>query len=960
NGTTPTTSSTVYTGPITVNSTETLEAIAIATGDANAVGMATYTIAPVLPTPAFSLAAGTYTTTQPVTISDSTAGTTIYYTTNGTTPTTSSTKYSGAITVSATETLEAIAVETGYTNSAAGSASYTIAPVLPAPTLSLAAGTYTTTQTVTISDATAGATFYYTTSGTTPTTSSTKYTGAISISATEKLEAIAVETGYTNSAVASATYTLNLPALPTPTFSPAAGTYAKSQAVTIGDATAGATFYYTTNNTTPTTSSTKYTGPVTVGASEKLQAIAVETGYSESGMASASYTITPLPTPTFSVAAGTYTAIQTVTISDATAGATFYYTTNNTTPTTSSTKYTGPVTIGATEKLQVIAVETGYVNSAMASASYTINLPVLSAPKFSPVAGTYAKSQSVIISDATAGTTIYYTTNSTTPTTSSTKYTGAITVGASEKLQAIAVKADYSESDTASASYTITPLPVPKFSPAAGTYAKSQSVTISDATAGTTIYYTTNGTTPTKSSTKYTGAITVGATERLEAIAVETDYIDSSAASASYTITPLPAPTFSPAAGTYVKSQSVTIKDATAGTTIYYSTNGTTPTKSSTKYTGAITVGATEKLEAIAVETDYINSAAASASYTITPLPAPTFSPAAGTYAKSQSVTIKDATAGTTIYYTTNGATPTTSSTKYTGAITVGATERLEAIAVETDYTNSSAASASYTITPLPAPTFSPAAGTYAATQTVKISDATSGTTIYYTTNGTAPTTSSTKYTGAITVGATEKLEAIAVETDYINSAAATAAYTIASGSAAVATPGFTITANPSSALVAFGDSIAFTFKPVPLPSAAPFPPSLNFSAGGLSADAKYGISPAAAAKGDVAETMDIQMARSASSVEPAATSGHGLPPRTALLSLGFFILPFGAKLRHTAKQLGRATHLQPLLVATLAVAAFSGCNSTCRFLGQTYAVTITGTSGALSTFTAVALTVKQ
>ncbi|MGD0893714.1 MAG: chitobiase/beta-hexosaminidase C-terminal domain-containing protein [Terracidiphilus sp.] len=72
NGTTPTTSSTVYTGPITVNSTETLEAIAIATGDANAVGMATYTIAPVLPAPAFSVAAGTYTNAQTVTISDST------------------------------------------------------------------------------------------------------------------------------------------------------------------------------------------------------------------------------------------------------------------------------------------------------------------------------------------------------------------------------------------------------------------------------------------------------------------------------------------------------------------------------------------------------------------------------------------------------------------------------------------------------------------------------------------------------------------------------------------------------------------------------------------------------------------------------------------------------------------------------------------------------------------------
>jgi hypothetical protein len=76
------------------------------------------------------------------------------------------------------------------------------------PVIKPAGGTYTSTQTVTISDATPGAVVYYTTNGTTPTTSSTKYTGAIKVSATETLEAIAVATGYSNSAVASATYTI--------------------------------------------------------------------------------------------------------------------------------------------------------------------------------------------------------------------------------------------------------------------------------------------------------------------------------------------------------------------------------------------------------------------------------------------------------------------------------------------------------------------------------------------------------------------------------------------------------------------------------------------------------------------------------------------------------------------------------------------------------------------------------
>ena len=192
--------------------------------------------------------------------------------------------------MSATETIDAIAVKTGYTNSAAATAAYTITPVLPAPTFSPAAGTYTTSESVTISDATAGTTIYYTTNGTTPTTSSTVYSGPITVSATETMEAFAVETGYTNSAVATAAYTI-APVLPAPTFSPAAGTYTTSQSVTISDATSGTTIYYTTNGTTPTTSSTVYTAAVTVSATETLEAFAVETGYTNSAVDTAAYTI---------------------------------------------------------------------------------------------------------------------------------------------------------------------------------------------------------------------------------------------------------------------------------------------------------------------------------------------------------------------------------------------------------------------------------------------------------------------------------------------------------------------------------------------------------------------------------------------------------------------------------------------------------------------------------------------
>jgi hypothetical protein len=688
---------------------------------------------------------------------------------------------------------------------------YTVPPatIAATPTFSVAPGTYTTSQSVSISDTTVGSTIYYTTNGTTPTTSSSVYSGAITVNATETLEAIAVETGYSNSAVASASYTIST-VLPTPTFGVAAGTYASSQSVTIADATAGTTIYYTTNGTTPTTSSSVYSGPISVNASETLESIAVETGYTNSAVASATYTISPaVPAPTFKPAAGAYTTSQSLTILDATANATIYYTVNGTTPTTSSTKYTGPFLVDKTSTIKAVAIGTGNSSSSTTAGIYTIE-PVLAAPTFSVAAGTYTTSQSVAITDTTAGTTIYYTTNGTAPTTASSVYSGAITVSATETLEAIAVETGYTTSAAASAAYTINAtssvLAAPTFTPAAGTYTTAQTVTIKDSTANVTIYYTTDGTTPTTSSTKYTGPIVISASQTLTAIAVAQGKSTFPKATAAYAIaTELPVPTFSIGTGTYTTAQSVAISDATANATIYYTTNGTTPTTSSTKYTGAIKVSATEKLEAIAVATGHSESHVATASYTIAPvLPTPTYSVASGTYSKAlSSVAITDSTPGVTIYYTTNGTAPTKSSTVYTKPVLVGLTTTFHAIAMAAGYSDSSVGTAIYTIVfPAQTPTFSLATGTYTGAQTVTISDATAGASIYYTTNGTAPTTASAKYTGPIKVSATEKLEALAVASGLADSSVASAAYTISGTTAATVA-----SANVGSANGAFEDS---------------------------------------------------------------------------------------------------------------------------------------------------------
>jgi alpha-L-arabinofuranosidase len=308
--------------------------------------------------PTFAVPAGSYGTAQTVTITDGTPGAVIYYTTNGTTPTASSTKYTAAITVSASQTLQAIAVAANYNNSAVASAAYTIMTPAATPVFSVAPGTYAAGQTVSITAATAGSSIYFTTNGSTPTASSSLYAGPVSVSATETLQAIAVASNYNNSAVASAAYTIMTPAA-TPTFSVAAGTYASAQTVSITAATAGSSIYFTTNGSAPNTSSSLYSGPITVSASETLQAIAVAPKCNNSAVATAAYTImTPAVTPVFSVASGWYAGAQTVTITGATAGSSIYYTTDGSMPTTSSILYAGPVSVSATETLQAVAVAT--------------------------------------------------------------------------------------------------------------------------------------------------------------------------------------------------------------------------------------------------------------------------------------------------------------------------------------------------------------------------------------------------------------------------------------------------------------------------------------------------------------------------------------------------------------------------------------------------------------------------
>jgi hypothetical protein len=498
--------------------------------------------------PTFSPAGGTYSSSQSVVLSCSTSGATVRYTVDGSEPSSTSAVYSSPIVVSSTTTVKAKAFKDGMTDSDTASATYTIIPKIATPTFSPSGGTYSSAQNVALNCATEGATIHFTVDGSEPSSTSAVYSSPIVVSSTTTVKAKAFKTGMTDSDTASATYTINIPSkVATPTFSPPGGTYSSSQNVALSCSTDGATIRYTVDGSEPTSSSTVYSGPISVSSGTvTVKAKAFKDGMTDSDTASATYTISVEPAkvaaPTFSPSGGTYSSSQSVVLSCSTSGATIRYTVDGSEPSASSTVYSSPISVGVTTTIKAKAFKSGMTDSDTTTATYTISVEPakVAAPTFSPPRGSYSSSQNVALGCGTDGATIRYTTDGSEPTSSSTVYSGPIVVSSTTTIKAKAFKSGMTDSDTASATYTINIPPkvaTPTFSPSGGTYSSSQSVVLSCSTGDATIRYTTDGSEPSSTSTTYSSPIPVNSgTVTVKAKAFKGGMTDSDTASATYTI----------------------------------------------------------------------------------------------------------------------------------------------------------------------------------------------------------------------------------------------------------------------------------------------------------------------------------------------------------------------------------------------------------------------------------------
>jgi glucose/arabinose dehydrogenase len=166
----------------------------------------------------------------------------------------------------------------------------------------------------------------------------------------------------------------------------------------------------------------------------------------------------PLPAaeaPTMSPAGGSFGGPVTVSLTSATAGAAIRYTLNGTTPTSASPLYSGPLVLPSTTTVQARTFVAGFLDSAVATATFTIAAPTAATPSITPGAGSFTGPVSVSLASTSAGATIRYTTDDSLPTSASTLYAGPFSVSSTHTVKARAFAVTMQDSAVASATFTI-------------------------------------------------------------------------------------------------------------------------------------------------------------------------------------------------------------------------------------------------------------------------------------------------------------------------------------------------------------------------------------------------------------------------------------------------------------------------------------------------------------------------
>ena len=487
------------------------------------------------------------------------------------------------------------------------------------PTFTPESGTFTETQSVSIACATNGATIHYTTNGTAPSASSAVYSTPISVSETTTIKAMAVKEGMINSEIAEATYTIQTATayvfnkIYSHTAVTATDTYM------IVDVNSGSALTSTNGSSSaPTVVAVEINENQITSSNESLfwKFEAVEGGY-VIYPASGNDTWLYSTTQNNGVRIGTSeNKVWTLDITDE-GGSNYHGFMNNAT-----NRYLGVYSnqdwrtynsIHANIKeTQIEIFVLGDAPTPVLDPALTVSATQLEGFTYEQGAGP-SETQSFTVSGENLTSDIVITApeNFEIALSENTAFSSSITLPFGEgqvasttinvRLAAGLLRNTYSgnltiattgvETKTIALSGSViisNAVATPTFSPAEGRFISTQSINILCETEGATIYYTTNGETPTTESSVYSTPITVSTTTTIKAFAVKENYIDSEIASATYTFPQLMtiaearvlnSNEYALVEGivTFIDSRTVYVQDATAGIALFLN-NSTVPT----------------------------------------------------------------------------------------------------------------------------------------------------------------------------------------------------------------------------------------------------------------------------------------------------------------------------------------------------------------------------------------------
>ena len=337
------------------------------------------------------------------------------------------------------------------------------------------------------------------------------------------------------------------------------------------------------------------------------------------------------------------------------------------------------------------------------------------------------------------------------------------------------------------------PVALPVSTPASGTFTNLVNVTLTCATPGAAIYYTTDGTDPQTSGTAYpySSSFQIYTSATVQAVGVLNFYPPSAVATASFTVVTTPAapPDIAPLGGSFSNFVNVSLSCSTPGSWIWYTTDGTDPHTSGTAayYYYSFTLTNSATVQAVGFANGYTPSLVATASFAVAtgPVTTPTISPSGGPVTNSVLVTLSCATPSSWLKYTSDGTDPITSGTAsyYYGPFWLYNSATINAVGLAYGFTPSLVVTASFTVvnTPaaLPSISTSPTGTIFTNSVWVYLSCGTPSAWLTYTTDGSTPTSNSLSFYGWFQLTNSAAVKAVGFAPGYTPSPVATTNFNV-------------------------------------------------------------------------------------------------------------------------------------------------------------------------------------